>query len=77
MSAVIVPLPDPLRLRAAFAAIAVRADELHAPPERRRHAKAVCLREMQCGRSAGAAVALANSALKPMRGIGDVPRGAA
>lgn len=57
-------LPQPIRLRAVRQVIAERAERIGAPRAAVRYAMATALREMQSGRSAAGAVAMA---LKPLR----------
>lgn len=62
--ATVIHLPaDVTRFHAGLVAVRHRAREVGAPPERRRQAMQTLLAEMQAGRSSGAAVALANSAM--------------
>lgn len=77
MSAVIVQLPDPLRLRAGMDAVRARAASVGASTDALRRSLAVLLRELQSGRSTASAVALANSALLPKRHLSHFPGDAA
>ncbi|KAF1697970.1 hypothetical protein CSC62_07430 [Pseudoxanthomonas jiangsuensis] len=62
--AAIIHLPaDVARFHAGLDAVRHRAREVGATPERRRLAMQTLLAEMRAGRSSGAAVALANSAM--------------
>ncbi len=64
----IIQLPaDVARFRAGMSAVRARAIALDAAPDALRRALQTLLAEMHAGRSSAAAVALANSALKPQR----------
>lgn len=64
MSAAVIHLPDPVRLRAGMEAVRARAAALNVPSGALRRALGVLLREMQSGRSTAASVALANSSMR-------------
>lgn len=67
MSAIVIRLPHPVRLRAGMAAIRARAAAVNAPSGALRRALHILLREMQSGRSTAASVALANNSLRQAR----------
>lgn len=81
MSAVIVSIPAPIwgRYGKAREAVTLRARAIGASPGAIGHALHVLLSELQAGRSAAAAVALANSSLRrPVRlAFGQSPEGGA
>mgnify|MGYP001264859153 CR=1 FL=1 len=65
--ATIIPLPSPIHLRAGMEAVRERGQSLGVSADTVRRALQVLLREMQAGRSSAAAVALANSSMRPHR----------
>lgn len=68
MSATVIKFPrDPSRVRACMEAVRARADALDVSSDALRRSLGVLFRELQAGRSAASAVALANSALLPRR----------
>ena len=60
----VIPLPSVPHFRAALTAVRERAKQVGADGHTRRRAEAIVLREMQAGRSAAAAIALANSSMR-------------
>lgn len=63
----VIRLPDPARLAACRDALRYRAARIGAQHHQRSRAMLVLLRELNAGRSAAAAVALALSELRPVR----------
>lgn len=77
MSANVIQIGETRRYTAAKQAITARANRIGASAEQRARALAVAIRELQQGRSTGAAVALANTSLGGTRNWRLMPGGVA